>query len=57
MNIEIRYKGALFAHMPASPSAHVEMTMPDGRLLHVGPDGAYFKQPIVPGDQIMVMMS
>ena len=54
MIMEIRHKGKLFARVPTSPGANLEITMPDGRLLHVGWDGAYFKQPIVPEDKIMV---
>ena len=56
MMIEIRYKGEIFAQMPVAPDAHsgLEITMPDGRLLHVGSDGTYFKQPITTEDQITV---
>ena len=53
MNTEIWHKGQLIAVIPVEH--FFEMTLDDGRLLHVGAFGIFFKQPIVPDDQIKIV--
>ena len=55
MIVKIWYKGELFATFPHGHT--MELPLPDGRRLHVGPDGVYFKQEIVPKDGVQVTMA
>ena len=54
VTILIWHKGQLIAVIPVEQ--FFEMTLDDGRLLHVGPFGIFFKQPIIPDDQIKIVI-
>ena len=47
--IDIMHKGKLFARIPEGQYFQINV---EGRQLHVGPDGMYFIQPIVPADEL-----
>ena len=56
MIIEIWYKGELLAKIPSAFGTVIELSLDDGRLLHVGPHGMYFKQEVTPDDNIQVVV-
>ncbi len=56
MMIEIWYKGELLAKMPSALGTMIELSLDDGRLLHIGPHGMYFKQEVTPDDNIQVVV-
>lgn len=53
MRIEISHKGQVIAMIPRENT--IEIRLDDGRLLHVGPLGMYFKTEVTPDDWIKVV--